>query len=43
MSRNAQDEGTDNVLADLGFPDADELTVKTVPAKRSTTFSMTAG
>jgi predicted XRE-type DNA-binding protein len=34
MSRNMQDEGTDNILADLGFPDADELTAKTVLAKK---------
>jgi predicted XRE-type DNA-binding protein len=26
--------GTDNVLADLGFPDAEELTAKTVLAKK---------
>jgi predicted XRE-type DNA-binding protein len=30
MSRNVQDQGTDDVLADLGFPDAD----KTVLAKK---------
>jgi predicted XRE-type DNA-binding protein len=26
--------GTDNVLADLGFPDAEELTAKTILAKK---------
>jgi predicted XRE-type DNA-binding protein len=34
MSRNAKDEGTDNVLADLGFPDADALAAKAALAKK---------
>jgi predicted XRE-type DNA-binding protein len=33
MNRN-KDEGADNVLADLGFPDADVLAVKAVLAKK---------
>jgi predicted XRE-type DNA-binding protein len=31
---NAQHSGTDNVLFDLGFPDADELTAKAMLAKK---------
>lgn len=34
MTRRAKDRGTDNVLADLGFPDAEELTAKTILAKK---------
>src|SRR5215216_3291675 len=34
MTRKAKDRGTDNVLADLGFPDAEELTAKTILAKK---------
>lgn len=34
MAHKAKDRGTDNVLADLGFPDAEELTAKTVLAKK---------
>jgi predicted XRE-type DNA-binding protein len=32
MTRKARSRGTDNVLADLGFPDAKELSAKTVLA-----------
>jgi predicted XRE-type DNA-binding protein len=34
MRRKTKDRGTDNVLADLGFPDAEELTAKTILAKK---------
>jgi len=34
MTRKSKDRGTDNVLADLGFPDAEELTAKTILAKK---------
>jgi predicted XRE-type DNA-binding protein len=34
MDENAHHRGTDNVLADLGFPDAEELTAKTILAKK---------
>jgi predicted XRE-type DNA-binding protein len=34
MARKAKSRGTENVLADLGFPDAEELTAKTVLAKK---------
>ena len=34
MTRKTKDQGTDNVLADLGFPDAEELTAKTILAKK---------
>ena len=34
MKRGARDKGTDNVLADLGFPDAEELTAKAILAKK---------
>ncbi|MDB5397317.1 MAG: family transcriptional regulator [Rhodospirillales bacterium] len=34
MGRAMLDHGTDNVLADLGFPDAEELTAKTILAKK---------
>jgi predicted XRE-type DNA-binding protein len=34
MNRKSKDRGTDNVLADLGFPDAGELTAKTILAKK---------
>jgi predicted XRE-type DNA-binding protein len=34
MSRTTQDHGSANVLADLGFPDAEELTAKTILAKK---------
>lgn len=34
MSRHAIDRGTENVLADLGFPDADALAAKTTLAKK---------
>jgi predicted XRE-type DNA-binding protein len=34
MTRKTKDRGTDNVLADLGFPDAEELTAKTILAKK---------
>ena len=34
MAGKAKDRGTDNVLADLGFPDAEELTAKTILAKK---------
>ena len=33
MTRKVKDRGTNNVLADLGFPDAEELTAKTILAK----------
>ena len=32
MTRKTKDRGTDNVLADLAFPDADELTAKAILA-----------
>ena len=34
MSRRTKDRGTVNVLTDLDFPDAEELTAKTVLAKK---------
>jgi len=34
MARKAEQRGTNNVLADPGFPDADELTAKTILAKK---------
>lgn len=34
MSRKKKDRGTDNVLSDLGFPDAEELSAKTILAKK---------
>ena len=34
MTRKTKDRGTDNVLADLGFPDAQELTAKAILAKK---------
>jgi predicted XRE-type DNA-binding protein len=34
MTRKTKDRGTHNVLADLGFPDAEELTAKTILAKK---------
>jgi predicted XRE-type DNA-binding protein len=34
MPRKTMNRGTDNVLADLGFPDAGELSAKTVLAKK---------
>ena len=34
MTRKPRTGGTDNVLVDLGFPDAEELTAKTILAKR---------
>jgi predicted XRE-type DNA-binding protein len=34
MTRKAKSYGTDNVLADLGLPDAEELTAKTILAKK---------
>lgn len=34
MSRKAKTRGTDNVLADLGFPDAEELSAKAILAKK---------
>lgn len=34
MARKTKDRGTDNILADLGFPDAEELTAKAVLAKK---------
>jgi predicted XRE-type DNA-binding protein len=34
MARKKKNRGTDNVLADLAFPDAEELTAKTILAKR---------
>jgi predicted XRE-type DNA-binding protein len=33
MTRKRTDRGADNVLVDLGFPDADELTAKAILAK----------
>ena len=33
-TRNARNRGTDNVLVDLGFADAKELTAKAILAKR---------
>lgn len=33
-ARKARDPGTDNVLADLGFPDAEELAAKAILAKK---------
>ena len=34
MTNISDDAGTDNVLADLGFPDAEELTAKAILAKK---------
>ena len=34
MARKAKALGTENVLADLGFLDAEELTAKTILAKK---------
>jgi predicted XRE-type DNA-binding protein len=34
MTRKLKTRGTDNVLADLGFPDAEELSAKTILAKK---------
>ncbi len=34
MARKTRDHGTDNVLVDLGFPDAEELTAKAILAKK---------
>ena len=34
MTRKTKHRGTDNVLADLGFPDAEELTAKVILAKK---------
>jgi len=34
MAKSPNHRGTDNVLADLGFPDAEELTAKTILAKK---------
>lgn len=34
MARKTKERCTDNVLADLEFPDAEELTAKTILAKR---------
>lgn len=34
MTRRIKDRGTDNVLADLGFLDAEELTAQTILAKK---------
>ncbi|HJU19106.1 MAG TPA: helix-turn-helix transcriptional regulator [Stellaceae bacterium] len=34
MSGNTEDEGTDNGLANLGFPNAEELTAKAILAKK---------
>jgi predicted XRE-type DNA-binding protein len=34
MVRRARQPGTDNVLADLAFPDAEELTAKAILAKK---------
>jgi predicted XRE-type DNA-binding protein len=34
MSLKRKVHGTDSVLADLGFPDAEELTAKTILAKK---------
>jgi predicted XRE-type DNA-binding protein len=34
MARMTKQRGTDNVLANLGFPDEEELTAKTILAKK---------
>ena len=34
MPRNTKNRSTENVLADLGFPDAEELTAKAILAKK---------
>ena len=34
MARKKRRRGIDNVLSDLGFPDAEELTAKTLPGKK---------
>jgi predicted XRE-type DNA-binding protein len=34
MARTAKDRGTDDVLADLGFADAEQLVAKTILAKK---------
>jgi predicted XRE-type DNA-binding protein len=43
MSRRTKDRGTDNVLADLDFPDAEELTAKTVLAKKINDIVLSRG
>ena len=43
MTRKSKDRGTDNVLADLGFPDAEELTAKTILAKKINDILETRG
>jgi predicted XRE-type DNA-binding protein len=43
MTRKAKDRSTDNVLADLGFPDAQELTAKTILAKKINDILETRG
>lgn len=34
MGPTSKDDGTDNILADLGFADAEELTAKAILAKK---------
>lgn len=34
MTRKTKDRGTHDVLADVGFPDSEELTAKTILAKK---------
>lgn len=43
MARKKKERGTDNVLADLGFPDAEELTAKTILAKMINDIALRRG
>jgi len=43
MARKTRGRGTDNVLADLEFPDAEELTAKTILAKKINDIVLSRG
>jgi predicted XRE-type DNA-binding protein len=43
VAPTTEDHGTDNVLADLGFPDAEELTAKTILAKKINDILLSRG
>ncbi len=43
MRRHLQQKGTDNVLADLGFEDAEELSAKTILALKLNSLIETRG
>src|SRR5215468_52280 len=43
MARRTRGRGTDNVLADLEFPDAEELTAKTILAKKINDIVLSRG